>query len=186
MTIKNSPLIFTDLDGTLLDHDTYEWQSAQPALALAYEHAVPVIPCTSKTLPECVTLQRAIGIRGPLIFENGAGAALPKAEFSRPKQHLHLELEHHWVCGFGANYTTIKEKGFSVMTDEEVAKATNLPLERAAQAKKRLHSEPITWMDTAKSFNHFHKDIREAGLSLVRGGRFIHVLETGKALLPGR
>ena len=63
------------------------------------------------------------------------------------------------------------------MNDNEVAEATGLSTERAAHAKKRLHTEPLIWLDDAKSFNRFHKDIEEAGLNLVRGGRFIHVLE---------
>lgn len=183
-------LIFTDLDGTLLDHDTYAWSPAEPALNLTKELRIPVIPCTSKTLAECLVLQKQLGLAGPLIFENGAGVALPKATFDRPTQHLESETEHHWICGFTSNYDSIRQrlqdvkkygryvfKSFGDMNVNEVAAATDLPLERAALAKKRLFTEPIQWLDDAKSFNQFHRDIKAAGLSLVRGGRFIHVLE---------
>ncbi len=186
---NNKTLIFTDLDGTLLDHETYDWTPAQEALALAKSRNIPVIMCTSKTLSECIQLQKTLQIEGPVIFENGAGAALPKAQFDRPS-NLQIELSHHWVCGFCSDYATIREKlkqikrfgryvfkGFGDMTDKEIAGLTDLPLERAAQAKKRLFTEPLSWMDSAKNFNAFHKDIEEAGLSLTRGGRFVHVLE---------
>ncbi len=31
-------LIFTDLDGTLLDHETYSWEAAQPAIERLRQH----------------------------------------------------------------------------------------------------------------------------------------------------
>ena len=191
-------LIFTDLDGTLLDHDTYDWLPASEALTLAKNLSIPVIPCTSKTLSECVALQSQLKLSGPAIFESGAGIALPKNEFDRPQKHLRLELSQHWICGFGVDYDSICEKlkyitkygrfvfkGFSDMTVAEVASTTSMPEEKAILAKKRLFSEPIIWLDDAKSFNRFHKEIREAELSLTRGGRFIHVLgacDKGKAV----
>lgn len=190
MKLNTTKLIFTDLDGTLLDHETYEWHAAKEALAAAREQNIPVIPCTSKTLSECIALQKQLDLNGPVIYENGAGVALPKSQFARPQEHLKLELSHHWVCGFSADYETIRKtvldikkygryvfKGFGDMTTEEISKATDLPIERATLAKKRLHTEPLIWLDDAKSFNHFHKDIRDAGLNLTRGGRFVHVLE---------
>ena len=45
-------LVFTDLDGTLLDHDSYSFEPARPALARLRSAGVPVIPTTSKTLAE--------------------------------------------------------------------------------------------------------------------------------------
>lgn len=190
MNTNRVKLIFTDLDGTLLDHDTYEWQAANEAIELANELQIPIIPTTSKTLSECIALQAQLKLNGPVIYENGAGVALPKNQFDRPSNRLRMELSNHWVCGFSADYETIRKKvldikkyghyvfkGFGDMTPKEIGEATDLPEERAALSKKRLHTEPILWLDDAKSFNHFHKDIREAGLSLTRGGRFVHVLE---------
>lgn len=34
-------LVFTDLDGTLLDHDTYSWEAARPALDRLKRQQVP-------------------------------------------------------------------------------------------------------------------------------------------------
>ena len=45
-------LIFTDLDGTLIDHHTYSAEAARPALEAARAAGVPVVPCSSKTLAE--------------------------------------------------------------------------------------------------------------------------------------
>ena len=54
-------VIFTDLDGTLLDHDTYEWKEAEPALDLCKKLGVPVVFVSSKTRAEIEVLRRQDG-----------------------------------------------------------------------------------------------------------------------------
>jgi len=72
-------LIFTDLDGTLLDHDTYGWEEALPALDLCRRLGVPVILVSSKTRAEMDVLQNRLGLSAPFISENGGGIFFPKA-----------------------------------------------------------------------------------------------------------
>ena len=48
------PVIFTDLDGTLLDHDTYSAEEARSVLEKVTAQGIPVIPATSKTYSEVV------------------------------------------------------------------------------------------------------------------------------------
>ena len=45
-------IIFSDLDGTLLDHDDYRWQAADPALARLRAANIPLVLNSSKTVPE--------------------------------------------------------------------------------------------------------------------------------------
>lgn len=45
-------LIFTDLDGTLLDHDTYGYGEAREALDYIKRRRIPLILCSSKTRAE--------------------------------------------------------------------------------------------------------------------------------------
>jgi ribonucleotide monophosphatase NagD (HAD superfamily) len=47
-----SPLVFTDLDGTLLDHDTYDWTPARDALDRLTRAGIPVVFTSSKTAAE--------------------------------------------------------------------------------------------------------------------------------------
>lgn len=70
-------MVFTDLDGTLLDHQTYSFAPAKPALAALRAARVPLVPCSSKSLAEMVELQQALELDGPLIVENGGGVFLP-------------------------------------------------------------------------------------------------------------
>jgi HAD superfamily hydrolase (TIGR01484 family) len=45
-------VVFTDLDGTLLDHHTYEWTAARPALQRLTQTGTPCVFVTSKTRAE--------------------------------------------------------------------------------------------------------------------------------------
>lgn len=202
MTMKISPqhlLIFTDLDGTLLDHDTYSWDAARPAMQAAQQAAIPIIPCTSKTFDECVHTQNQMALEGPFIFENGAGIALPKEVFRKPYQRNGSEVDNYWLCNLGVPYErvrqTLKEirqqtrfqfRGFGDMTTEQIEQSTSLPAAAAKLAARRRFSEPLLWLDSARNFDTFAQAIAQAGLTLTRGGRFIHVAgptNKGKAML---
>ena len=92
-------LVFTDLDGTLLDHHTYRFQAASPALERLREAGIPVILNSSKTRPEMESLQQQLGIEAPFIVENGAAAIIPAGNlgkdtglvvsFSAPLEEVH-------------------------------------------------------------------------------------------------
>ncbi|MBR9883819.1 MAG: HAD-IIB family hydrolase, partial [Oceanospirillales bacterium] len=80
-------LIVTDLDGTLLDHDSYSFDAALPALKRAAAASIPVIPNTSKTRAELLGLRARLGNADPFVIENGSAICIPE-------QHLHLYPEH--------------------------------------------------------------------------------------------
>lgn len=72
-SIQQPLLVFSDLDGTLLDSHSYDWQPAAPWLSRLHEANIPVILCSSKTSAEMLYLQKMLGLQGlPLIAENGA------------------------------------------------------------------------------------------------------------------
>jgi len=73
-------LVFTDLDGTLLD-DGYQWEAARPALELLRAREIPVVLCTSKTRAEVLPLREDLGLRDPFIAENGGAAYIPRNYF---------------------------------------------------------------------------------------------------------
>ena len=65
-------LIFTDLDGTLLD-DRYDVSGAAAAMDRVTELGALVVPVSSKTRAEMTLLREQQRIPTPFIFENGAG-----------------------------------------------------------------------------------------------------------------
>ena len=70
-------IVFTDLDGTLLDAKTYDFQAALPAINELKSSQVPLIFCSSKTRAEIELLRRDLGIDAPFIVENGGAIYVP-------------------------------------------------------------------------------------------------------------
>ncbi|SHJ28523.1 mannosyl-3-phosphoglycerate phosphatase [Malonomonas rubra DSM 5091] len=168
-------IIFTDLDGTLLDHHSYSWQAAQPALRQLRERGIPLILCTSKTAAEVSRLHSELELTTPFIVENGAAIILNPAEDSAHffgtshselidlVQQLRQERDYRFT-------------GFSDMSVADVVAVTSLDADRAKLAKQRLCSEPILWEDDEEALQKFQQDLAEQNLQLLRGGRFYHVL----------
>lgn len=170
---KYNVIIVTDLDGTLLDHHTYSWQAAKPALDQAKNKNIPIIPCTSKTLEETQKLIKTIGLDGPIIFENGSGIALADGSLIdlAPKYSEIVEKLETIKLANNFNFW-----GFDSMRVEDVMAQTQLSFEDAANAKSRRYSEPFLWQGDEKSFNDFEHSCQEVGIDIVRGGRFYHAL----------
>ena len=74
-------VVFTDLDGTLLDHETYSYGPAQEALDLLERKRIPLILCSSKTRAEIELIQLDLRLRHPFISENGGAIFMPRAYF---------------------------------------------------------------------------------------------------------
>ncbi|MCM5704913.1 HAD-IIB family hydrolase [Larsenimonas salina] len=178
-------LVFTDLDGSLLDHDNYDWQSAAPWLDRLRDKAIPVIINTSKTRAEVATLRQELDLYAPYIVENGSAVILP------PEWCLNEAVDDSgWaVVHLGADYARIRDvleavrsqerlsfRGFGDMTLQEVVERTGLDEQAAERARDRQGSEPIVWEDTPDQLTHFQQLLAGTGLSLTRGGRFHHVL----------
>lgn len=182
-------LVFTDLDGTLLDHKNYSWKKAEPAISLLNELAFPLIINSSKTSSEIINLIDEIGIRHPFISENGSVVNIPNEYFEgRPiiEKVCDFNKETYY---FGKPYNTILEilaeirknykfkfTGFSDLTNSDVAENCNLSIEYATLAKQREASEPITWMDTDKNYQRFIELLKAKGLTIQKGGRFHQVM----------
>ena len=70
-------VIFSDLDGTLLDHNTYSFDAAKQALESIEDKEIPLILCTSKTRGEIEYYRELINNKHPFISENGGGIYIP-------------------------------------------------------------------------------------------------------------
>ncbi len=65
-------VIFTDLDGTLIDRDTYQSEEAKSTLDVLRRKSIPVILCTSKTRSEIERLRNPMGLNTPFVVKNRA------------------------------------------------------------------------------------------------------------------
>ena len=189
-------IIFTDLDGTLLDHHDYNFDAAKPALRVVRQRGIPLILTTSKTLEEVKVINQALENPEPAIVENGCAMCFPLA------YHYPFEITRHERIGDYAvvrnppSYEQIRQfikqqrtnharqlRGFADMSAAEVAESTGLAEYEAENAKQRLCSEPFEWLDTEENFNQFVAAAETAGLRVIRGGRFWHLMgRSSKAL----
>ena len=62
-------IIFSDLDGTLLDHKTYTFDPALEALSIIKSRQIPLILSSSKTRAEIERIQSHLALKDPFIFE---------------------------------------------------------------------------------------------------------------------
>ena len=87
-------LVFSDLDGTLLDHVDYSFEAAQPALNALKGQGAKLILASSKTADEIEDLRSKMGFSHcPAIVENGGGILPPNGEASaRSDDSVYLEL----------------------------------------------------------------------------------------------
>ena len=183
-------VIFTDLDGTLLDHATYRWTAARAALTALRLRAVPLVIVTSKTCTEVLPILRSLRRREPFVVENGGAIYLPEdyfpfrvpgaAQASRgwlrvalgtPRRELVAALGH------AAQRTGVRVRSFSAMSSREVAERTGMTLREARRACKREFDEPFALVEGAdRARNRLRAEIRRQGFDQTRGSRFFHIL----------
>ncbi len=197
MAKKADKLIFTDLDGTLLDHETYSWKKAEPALRLAKRMDVPVIFCTSKTRAEIEVCRKRIGNKEPFIAENGEVIFIPKGYFSRRPVQSNTIGKYH-VIALGRPYRELRDvirkmrkeglkvRGFGDMTPKEVIKLTGLSAREARLAMKREYDEPFILAE-GKQEAGVREFASKNNLRITKGGRFYHLMGSsgGKGIAAG-
>ncbi|AMO54501.1 hypothetical protein GZ77_23345 [Endozoicomonas montiporae] len=184
-------IVFSDLDGTLLDHDSYRWDDAMNALQLLEKQNIPVIFNTSKTLREVREIQETTGIRHPFISENGMVTSIPAGYFPDIEKDTHLvhglpykgirRLLNKLRLEYGFEFT-----GFGDCDKSTVAELTGLLPFEAAYACDRKASEPLIWRDSDAALVQFKYLLQKEGLNLTRGGRFYHVSGNGNKGMAAR
>ncbi|MBM4349337.1 MAG: HAD-IIB family hydrolase [Deltaproteobacteria bacterium] len=191
------PIIFTDLDGTLLDRDTYSFEPVLPALRVIRKKKIPLVLTSSKTRTEIELYRRRIENEHPFISENGGAVFIPKEYFSFQFPY-DRELEEYFVLELGVVYpvlvdtleairkeTGIKMKGFSDLTEGELASLAGLNPQEAEFAKRREFDEPFILEGEDGEVEIVKRKIEEKGMNYVWGGRFHHLLgknDKGKAI----
>jgi mannosyl-3-phosphoglycerate phosphatase len=169
--------VFSDLDGTLLDHETYRWDAAEPALDRLARANVPVVLASSKTGEEIEVLQRAMGLSAyPAIVENGAGVIGSGGANARSDD------DYHRIRAALDDLPEEVRRGFTGFGDMDVAsliRATGLGEDDARRARKRRFSEPGLWNGNVQTRQAFITHLAEAGITCRRGGRFL-TLSFGK------
>jgi mannosyl-3-phosphoglycerate phosphatase len=175
-------LIFTDLDGTLLDHHSYDHHAALPALQRLREKQIPVTLVSSKTQAELAVLKKRLKLEGPVVGENGAVIDYPGESLQIAPPGYLLIRDFLVNCRVNPDYNSL---GFGDMTVEQVMAHTGLDEEMARLAMHRLGSEAFLWHGDETALKQFRQEAARTNLRLLQGGRFYHLLgdtDKGKAV----
>ncbi|GKS59869.1 mannosyl-3-phosphoglycerate phosphatase [Nitrospira sp.] len=191
-------LVFTDLDGSLLDPVTYSWDNAREALEQLSSREIPLILVSSKTRAEIEPLRLELQHRHPFITENGGAIFIPQGYFMSVSQEARIR-EGFEVIELGAPYASllralrdiehaagIQLRGFHDMTVDEVATRTGLTLDEAELAMRREYDEPFIIEGPPSLLPVIQREAAERQLSVTTGGRFHHLLgesDKGRACL---
>lgn len=192
-------IIFTDLDGTLLDHAAYSFAPALPALELLKKKNIPLVLCSSKTMKEIEFYRGKLRNPHPFISENGGGIFIPKDYFGFDVRDFLSSIEEDAltvindennnleVIRLGARYEdlrraigSLREKGFRVtgfgdMTIEEISDLTGLSPTEAELARKRDFDEPFIFSGNENKRTDLLKSITTLGFNFTEGN-FFHLL----------
>lgn len=177
-------VLFTDLDGTLLDA-SYRPGPAAQALARLRDVGVPVVFCSSKTRAEQEPLRRRYGVGGPFVVENGSAVLIPPPCPDLPRSGgLGRDVLGVDVARVRAAVEAkrarlgLQARGFADMTAEEVAQIAGLSIEGARRARRREFSETLVGL-AREDAARLDRALRADGLLLVSGGRFHTVTGAG-------
>ena len=183
-------IIFTDVDGTLIDHFTYRWEEAVPTLALLKAINVPVILNTSKTYAETLKLVREMGLKYPFAVENGAAIFFPM-DFSPLPEGCARVGEGYCALVLGRTYDEIRGffrehaeryhlKGMGDMDLGTLRELTGLPEDVLELTRRRMFSEPFVAGDPER-LEEFVRVAGENGYKVLRGGRFYHLVSADQS-----
>ena len=180
-------LLFTDLDGSLLDSESYSFEPARPALDALRARQIPVILVSGKTRAEVEPLRDRLDHHDPFIIENGAAIYIPFELFDFPVERSRRRASYQ-VIELGIPYALLRDvlkqiedavetelQGFGDLSLEDIMDATGLPREDAARAKLREFDEPFLLSGPPPLIEEVCRQIIARGLYWTRGGRFFHL-----------
>jgi len=192
-------LVFTDLDGTLLDHDTYSFEKALSSLMLLRKKEIPLILCSSKTRAEIEVYRKKLKNTNPFIPENG-GAIFVNRKYFRIKLEGFADKLGYWVKELGTTYPLLRKElvqvtskfgqpvyGFADMNPKEISSFCGITYRDAELAKWREYDEPFYFLKSVdeETLKEIKAEFAKRGFNLVRGGRLFHLTgqnDKGKAV----
>lgn len=179
-------VIFTDLDGTLLDHKSYSVRAALPAIDLLIRRELPIIPVSSKTAMEIRRWVKLLNLEGTFVSENGCGIYIPIGALSF-KPGDAVENDGDWVIRLGMDIGTVRlglqdlsmaadftYRTFDQMSKDELSALTGLAGDELEQCLAREFDLPFI-IEGEYDQENIGKIASEKGFYFTRGGRFHHL-----------
>jgi len=186
---ENKIIIFSDLDGTLLDPE-YSYSGAEDSLKIIHQYQIPLVLCSSKTRAEMEKIRSMLHNSDPFISENGGGIFIPYGYFASIPYISEAEVFRdgkYTVIKLGESYRKLRYallrlrkagfnvRGFGDMSPEEISSLTGLNISDAKKAKKREFDEPFVFKGTEIEELNMIKMIHDMGLEYTQG-EYYHLM----------
>jgi mannosyl-3-phosphoglycerate phosphatase len=181
-------LIFTALEGALVDPRTDSFAGAEEALSELDRRKIAFVLLTSRTREQIEPLRRKLGHNHPFVTENGGGIFFPDGYFSlripgavRTARYLSIAQGRPYaeVCEALddiAEECAVGVAGFHHMSLREIADNTGLRPRNAELARAREFDEPFYFTSADdKAIARFVETARERGFDTRRGSTFWHI-----------
>ena len=174
-------IIFTDLDGTLLHSETFEFENIRQYIKNLLSKNISIIPNSSKTKAELSNFNKQYHLNLSFIAENGSSIhRLNLINKNLPEKILLSKPTDEIYKIYKQNITTHLKKKITFILNlksKEQEEIFGLSLEKMNLAVKRDHSIPIQFNGTEIEKNEFTKILKNSGLTIQTGGRIMNVCD---------
>ncbi len=180
-------LIFTALEGALVDPRTDSFAGAEEALFELERRKIAFVLLTARTREEIEPIRKKLGHNHPFVTENGGGIFFPDGYFSikipgsvRTARYLSIAQGRPYaeVCEALddiAEECAVGVAGFHHMSLREIAENTGLRPRAAELARAREFDEPFYFTSADETaIARFVDRARERGFDARRGPTFWH------------
>lgn len=180
-------VIFTDIDGTLLDSYFPDLNKAKKLVEKTIQNGIHLILCSSKTELEQDLIRSNIQLKEPFIVENGGATIIPLGYFKKSKFNHSKKFQNKYIIETGGSSFKIRSllkkirtkhkinfKGTSDLSIPELSKITKLSEDYAKRMITRKYSETIVQINS-KDMPNFVINVEELGLKVIPGGQYFDI-----------
>ena len=177
-------LIFTDLDGSLLNHSNFEFYTIKPFILKCLRNNIRIIPNTSKTKNEVEFFSEQLGVDIPFIVENGSAIHnldLVCSHFGKNNKSLILSRTADEIFEIFNNKVPLSLRNQCLflkdMNASKQSKVLGLNGEQLTSALNRLYSIPLIFNGPIEIKNELISIFNDLDIKLHEGGRVINICD---------
>ena len=182
-------IVFTDIDGTLIDIYSGNFEGTDLLVRKFVRMGTPVILCSAKTRSEQEHIREKLGLSDPFIIENGGAVVIPDGYFEDLEIVPHTRKNGYSLIEIGGHSNEIRKqlskireelqidfKGTTDVTLDEISRRVQIPLPFAKRMSKREYGETILEIDPS-DLGKLAKACKRIGLKVIHGGRYTDITQ---------
>jgi mannosyl-3-phosphoglycerate phosphatase len=187
----SSGVVFSDIDGTLIDIFTGQFNTTVKFVNQLREYGIPLVLCSSKTEAEQIELRRMANVSDPFIVENGGAVFIPLDYFESMPNYVSkysvIETGNFQIIELGKPANQIRSelqkirassqfkfKSISDLSIDEISIVTKMPADAVSRMIQRKYGETIIEIKN-DDLPGFVTKVQDFGLKVIFGGRFFDI-----------